>query len=305
MTGGEDTLVTAWLLAEVLDVSAPPPQLGGSSLSPLHSWSDHTLPVSAVCMGSGGANALVFSVSADRTLKIRNFGTGTVLRSVTFPAPLTALTVDPGEHAVYAASAHGTIYDVSLIGGADTNNNAYNNNNSVINSINSSGGGGDWIAMESHAQAVTCLAITSDAAHLVSGSEDGTARVWDLRSRQPIRTIVAPGKNAISGVLLLSHPEHMPAGAQGGRKGPARIQPLAQLSKYPGQSGGGMKPWAGEGLKLIDGSGSSTITSSSSSLMNEDARNGNDDGDGYRNELEALRAENAKLKEQAKELAGR
>ena len=192
VTGGEDTLVTAWLLAEVLDVAAPAPQLGGASLAPLHSWSDHTLPISAVAVGAGsGGNAFVFSASADRTLKIRALGTGILLRSIAFPAPLTSLAIDPGEHAVYAGSAHGTIFDLSLVG----------NNSSSGNGALTDGQG--WTPMEGHTQAVTCLAVSNDAGYLVSGSEDSSVNIWDLRSRQPVRTLTGASKGPVSSVLLL------------------------------------------------------------------------------------------------------
>lgn len=235
----------------------------------------------------------MFSASADRTLKIRNLGTGILLRSIAFPAPLTSLVVDPGEHAVYAGSAHGTIYDVAL--------------------VNAGGSAAEqgWTPMEGHSQAVTCLAVSSDAGHLVSGSEDTSVIVWDLRSRQPVRTLAGASKGPVSSVLLLQRPEFMPAGAGSGRKGPQRLQPLAQLSKYPGQTGG-LKPWEG-GLVLLDGSGASvngllvereagegTAGRVRQSEPVKGAGEGEKDKEGEEGgDLEALREENAKLKVQA------
>ncbi len=337
ITGGEDTLVTAWLLAEVLDVAAPLPQLGGSSLSPLHSWSDHTLPVTSVAVGSGGGNALVVSTSLDRTVKIRNLGSGVVLRSVMLPSPLTALALDPGEHSVYVGSSTGTIYDISLLG------------DSLIKGM--SGGAGasstsagieehrEYDAMLGHSQSVTCLALTGTGSMLLSGSEDSSVMVWDLRSRQPIRTFSAPVKGPVSGVIVLQKPEYMPAGGtaggsrrssgkaggsgggggSSGRKGPQRLQPLAQLSKYPGQMGT-LKPWEG-GFVVLDGSGAGQVggygdggfadgraitvaaTANGSGADNDtEMATTNIENDGIREESEvvaALRAENLKLKEEA------
>jgi pre-rRNA-processing protein IPI3 len=303
ITGGEDTLVTAWLLAEVLDIAAPLPQLGGSSLSPLHSWSDHTLPVTSVAVGSGGGNALVVSTSLDRTVKIRSLGSGVVLRSVTLPSPLTALALDPGEHSIYVGSSTGTIYDVSLVGdvaftghtardtrgsGAPGSGIGGNSSLALASTSTAAAAGGnidsehrEYVPMLGHSQSVTCLALTGTGSLLLSGSEDASVMVWDLRSRQPIRTFASPVKGPVSGVIVLQKPEYMPAGGtagggrsgkggsggvggsggggSSGRKGPQRLQPLSQLSKYPGQMGT-LKPWEG-GFVVLDGSGTQVLGS--------------------------------------------
>lgn len=73
-----------------------------------------------------------------------------------------------------------------------------------------------------------------------AGSDDGTAHVWDVRSRQPVQIINAPSKVPVTSVLVLSQPQHLtPGGAAGaggsGRQGPKRPQPLAPLVKYQGE----------------------------------------------------------------------
>lgn len=89
--------------------------------------------------------------------------------------------------------------------------------------------------------------------------------VWDLRTRQPIRTLQKAGKGAVTGLVVMDRPAFLAAG-QGGRgvrrddaarnsasrKGPQRPQPLAPFSKYYGAAGG-LKPWEGVPV-VIDGS---------------------------------------------------
>ena len=98
-----------------------------------------------------------------------------------------------------------------------------------------------------------------------AGSDDGVVTVWDLQTRQPIRTLQKAGKGAVTGLLVLDRPAFLTAG-QGGRgdkssssayssiakKGPPRPQPLAPFSKYYG-SAGGLKPWDGVPV-VVDGS---------------------------------------------------
>ena len=98
-----------------------------------------------------------------------------------------------------------------------------------------------------------------------AGCEDGSVTVWDLRTRQPIRTLQKAGKGPVTGLLVMDRPAFLAAG-QGGRgdrsnnsaqnstssKGPQRPQPLAPFGKYYGIAEG-LKPWEGVSV-VIDGS---------------------------------------------------
>lgn len=105
--------------------------------------------------------------------------------------------------------------------------------------------------------------LSSEGMH--AGCEDGSVTVWDLRTRQPIRTLQKAGKGAVTGLLVMDRPPFLAAG-QGGRgdgsngsgthgsnsrKGPQRPQPLAPFSKYYGTAGG-LKSWEGVPV-VIDG----------------------------------------------------
>jgi hypothetical protein len=124
---------------------------------------------------------------------------------------------------------------------------------------------------------VTCLPSLAPA-----GSDDGTANVWDLRSRQPLHSINSPSKHPVTCVLVLPRPLHLsPSGAGsagtaagasigntlattgnaaaaaaavaiGGRHGPKRLAPLAPLLKYPGMRGN-LRPWESAAV-ILDGS---------------------------------------------------
>ncbi len=262
VSGGDDTLVAAWLLAEVADAGGDFGSFGGAGgggnntsatgPAPLHVWSDHTLPVSAVAFGAGGAGAIVVSVSADRTVRVRALATGAPLRVVTLPAALRCLALDPGEHALWAGGADGVIYEVPLVpvaadGAADDSHGAHAAAAGDANALT-------YVAMPGHAGGVAALALTADAAALVSGADDGALRVWDLRSRQPVRELPAPAKGPVTGLLVLDRPPAMPAGpgaGGGARRGPRRPAPLAPLAKYAGAPGAGA-PWEGPPV-LLDG----------------------------------------------------
>ena len=44
-----------------------------------------------------------------------------------------------------------------------------------------------------HSKAITALAVSEWGKQLVSSSEDGTVRVWDIGSHQTLRTITMKG----------------------------------------------------------------------------------------------------------------
>ena len=76
ITAGEDTVVSAWSMASLLDpaaATAPP--------VPTYSWAEHALPVTSLAVGGGpaggaGGSGLVASASADRTCKLWTLGGG-------------------------------------------------------------------------------------------------------------------------------------------------------------------------------------------------------------------------------------
>lgn len=240
----------AWLLPEVLDGSttgdgtaAVVQQLGGSTVPHLHAWSEHTMPVTGIAVGKSTSMPIVVSCSLDRTIKIRCLGTGSMLRSCVVSSSLTCVVLDPAEHAVYAGSQHGVIYGVSLVHAAAPHH----------ISLQQRHDGDCSFIFEGHAQSVTSLSLTSDAMHLVSGSEDGSVRVWDLQSMQTVRVFNEPVKGPVSAVVVMEKPAYMAVGGKssGGKKGPGRMQPLAQFSKYAGGTGS-IKAWEGP-LVLLDG----------------------------------------------------
>ncbi|KAL4854511.1 Protein ROOT INITIATION DEFECTIVE 3 [Chlorella vulgaris] len=266
VTGGEDTMVNAWLLADVLDATAGQQlQMGAPLVQPLHSWSDHTLPVTCLAVGAGDGAALVASGSLDRTVKLRSLSAAAVgsapLRSVALPAAVHSLALDPGEHALYAGCSSGAIYDIQLAVGQPTQYDSADGGGSAVAAAAAAGGSACvHPVMQGHTRAVTCLGLTPDASLLVSGGEDCAVRVWDLRSRQPVRLLQNPAKGPVSALLVLSQPPYLQiggghvasGGSQSSKRGPSRPQPLASFCKYA-NAPGTLKPWEG-GLVLLDGS---------------------------------------------------
>ena len=119
ITCSEDSLVRTWSCGQLLDytsTSALPPK-------PTNSWNYHTLPVTGLAVGVGGAAAYICTVSADRSLVVaqippacddssmhdvssigNNSGSG-ALATVSFPSSLTAVALHPLDKSVYVVKA--------------------------------------------------------------------------------------------------------------------------------------------------------------------------------------------------------
>jgi pre-rRNA-processing protein IPI3 len=202
-------------------------QMGAPLLQPLHSWSDHTLPVTCLAVGAGDGAALVASGSLDRSVKLRSLSAAAVgsapLRSVALPAAVHSLALDPGEHALYAGCSSGAIYDIQLAAGQPTQYDLADGGGSAAATAAAAGGSSCvHPVMQGHTRAVTSLGLTPDASLLVSGGEDCAVRVWDLRSRQPVRLLQNPAKGPVSALLVLSQPPYLQVLGMGwgGSKGP-------------------------------------------------------------------------------------
>ena len=69
VTAGEDAVVNVWLLAHLLADNHTQNEM--TRITPLYSWTDHTLPVSDIFISSGGiGSARVYTASLDHTVKV-------------------------------------------------------------------------------------------------------------------------------------------------------------------------------------------------------------------------------------------
>ena len=57
----------------------------------------------------------------------------------------------------------------------------------------------------------------ADHARRATGSEDGSVRVWELRSGQAVHVMASPAKGPVTGLLVLDRPPFLAAfGTRGG-----------------------------------------------------------------------------------------
>lgn len=173
-SAGEDGLLFVWSLYSVLNEKP---------CSPLHSFSDNSLPIKDLCFGHGDARARLYTVSLDRKANIYELGSGALLVSLICDVPLTAVAVN--------------ISDSQLFIGCTTGDILYRNLHEPLREIEQNlwvqNGEEQKNVLRAHKSSVTALSVSVDCRTLVSGSTDAAVHVWDIASRQVLRTMEHKG----------------------------------------------------------------------------------------------------------------
>lgn len=120
-------------------------------------------------LGFGENSAVLVTASLDRTIKLWTLTTGQLLRSITLPVGVTAVTLDAGEHTLLAGCIDGTIWEASLVGQQLAVPSAARGSAAAAATTASVIGGLGSCCYEGHSKAISSLAITPDGEQLVSG----------------------------------------------------------------------------------------------------------------------------------------
>ena len=218
VSGGDDSVLTVWSTLDLVD------DAGDGPIREYHSFSDHSQAITAVHVGHGGVRGRIFSSSLDRTVRVFEIFSKQVLFTVSLDSFVTSVVASSDESWLYAGTGDGTIVAIDLRESACAG----------AESINSGG----YSRLDGHTQPVTGLICLDQGGSLVSSSEDGTCRAWDLFSKQCVQTTDL--KASVTCIV--------PAGAfnasESRSAGPSEhdICPLVPLRKYPGQGRGGHLP---------------------------------------------------------------
>lgn len=190
VSGGEDGQVMIWSLS-----AAVGDRYRVSNVEPLHSFSDHALPVTDLWIGCGGLAAILVTASKDRTCKLYDMASGTMLMSLVFQEIVTAITLDRIECSLFVGTSLGNIYHHRLQPPPRTREYHITEEDKVNNKFSG------------HTKAVTCLAVSLDEQTLMSGSEDTNVITWNIPSRSLLKTI--PHKGAITNAIFITTPQAM------------------------------------------------------------------------------------------------
>ena len=186
VSGGGDSIINVWNVVELVDVTGFASSIS-RSVKPMCSWNGHALPITDLfCSQSGGGiNGHVWSASMDHTCKVWSILNNTVLKSISFPAYLSAIVADPEEKCLYAGGGDGKIYIAyikTLASSITGDGLTYG-----LDSSSSNGAGGNSRekrhTLVGHNGRINCLAMAIGGSVLISGGQDGVIILWDVASR--------------------------------------------------------------------------------------------------------------------------
>lgn len=182
VSAAEDGMVMVWSLATVaahpeVDLVA---QTTAGQHDPVYIFSDHSLPVTDLCISKTGMHGRLATVSSDRTCKIFDLTSGEMLLNLVFDVPLSSITMDVLELNIFIGSTEGKIYQFSLT-------NPPRNRDLMMNTL------ANCPTFSGHTKAVTCLSVSLDGETLMSGSSDEQVILWHIPSKQLVRTIRLKG----------------------------------------------------------------------------------------------------------------
>lgn len=197
VSAGKDCLALAWSLCSVLQ--ADPSRI----LAPRHVWSQHTLPITDLHCGFGGPMARVATASLDQTVKLWAISSGDLLLSVLFDMGITSVTMDLAEHHIFCGGSDGSIFQVDLCSWPGLREHSFQPEQNTGK------------VFKGHRNQVTCLSVSTDGSVLLSGSHDESVRLWDVKSKQCLRTVTLKGPVTNAAIILappsMLNPEFRPS----------------------------------------------------------------------------------------------
>ncbi|NXE66911.1 WDR18 protein, partial [Calcarius ornatus] len=189
LSGAKDCLALVWNLYNVLQ--AEPSQIP----DPRHVWSRHSLPITDLCCGFGGPLARAATASLDQTAKLWEISSGELLLSVLFDVGIMAVTLDLSEYHMFCGGMDGSIFQVDLCAWPVQRDRTFQTERE------------NGKVFKGHRNQVTCLSVSTDGSLLLSGSHDETVRLWDIQSKQCLKTM--NHKGPVTNAFIVLAPANM------------------------------------------------------------------------------------------------
>ena len=168
-------------------------------------------------MGASPLCIRVASCSLDRSVVLFDVHANSQLARIGLPHPLECITFSLSEDFLFGGAVNGTIFSIDISGTASSFTHAHAQSKSLSQSRTEERGLGGFgrgavpaadrlaegvAAFVGHSKSILGLALSLDGSSLVSISEDGSMRVWDIWTRQCIRELKPLNKLPVTNILV-------------------------------------------------------------------------------------------------------
>ncbi|KAK2705816.1 WD repeat-containing protein 18-like [Artemia franciscana] len=178
LSGGGEGAVNVWLLSDLVD------QIGGNQVPEPHfSFAHHAVAVADIWIGFGGSRSRFASCSGDQTCNLYDLTSGTLLLKLIFDVGLKCVTSDIIESSLFLGSVDGRIFQVNL----------HPPPRVVECHITSESEELKKKTFFGHTGPITCLTVSRDGTLIASGSTDNSVILWDISSKNRLRTFLQKG----------------------------------------------------------------------------------------------------------------
>nr|XP_014427504.1 WD repeat-containing protein 18 [Pelodiscus sinensis] len=152
-----------------------------------------TLDLAEYHMFCGGMDGSIFQV--DLCAWLWEISSGELLLSVLFDVGIMAVTLDLAEYHMFCGGMDGSIFQVDLCAWPVQRDRAFQSERE------------NGKIFKGHRNQVTCLSVSTDGSLLLSGSHDETVRLWDIQSKQCLRTM--NHKGPVTNAFIVMAPASM------------------------------------------------------------------------------------------------
>uniref|UniRef100_A0AC35TKF9 WD_REPEATS_REGION domain-containing protein n=1 Tax=Rhabditophanes sp. KR3021 TaxID=114890 RepID=A0AC35TKF9_9BILA len=145
---------------------------------PIIEFRPHALAINGMAITKGD-NPRIITVSEDNGCSIYSLSKKVILLKITADTPLKACAIDSCESRLFISNESGKIALIELF------NRLNNNTEQLIVTLGTTPNVGMF---EGHTATVTVLTLNTDGSMLASGDVEGNYRLWDIASKQPLRS---------------------------------------------------------------------------------------------------------------------
>ncbi|ETW79118.1 hypothetical protein HETIRDRAFT_156059 [Heterobasidion irregulare TC 32-1] len=194
-SGSEDSGVSVWSVSRLVD-----DDLQSELPTSYTQLSDHTLPITDIVCGVGSfPSCRLLTASVDHSVKLWDLSSKTLLTTFHFPHAIACIAWDVTERLFFAASTDGSIHQVNLFSVREDKTGGR-----ITEAVGGAGVSdiiriGDQDPREakkrliSIGEPVTTLKISLTTSLLLVGTSTGLINIYDIPSRQLLRSITTHG----------------------------------------------------------------------------------------------------------------